>query len=254
MIIESIKMHNFKSHANTKITFDEGIIAIIGENGSGKSSIFEAVFFALFGDKALKKMGLSYDAIITKGKKVMSVELEFKVNGIKYKVVREYNGKSSAKLYRNNELYARTVNEVNKAIVEILGVDRDMFLNSIYIKQGEIANLLNLPPHERKELIGKLLGIDDFEKCYQKMKEVIDEYKRQLEGIKGYLSNRGEYEKDLNNKISELEKKEGELKILKEKFGDVGVKVYRLIDGQRSAQEILEEVGISEDELINMLE
>jgi DNA-binding Lrp family transcriptional regulator len=45
-----------------------------------------------------------------------------------------------------------------------------------------------------------------------------------------------------------------EEKILKEKFGDVGVKVYRLIDGQRSAQEILEEVGISEDELINMLE
>ena len=130
MIIESIKMHNFKSHANTKITFDEGIIAIIGENGSGKSSIFEAVFFALFGDKALKKMGLSYDAIITKGKKVMSVELEFKINGVKYRVVREYDGRSSAKLYKNGKPYATTISEVNKAIVEILGVDRDMFLNS----------------------------------------------------------------------------------------------------------------------------
>jgi len=221
MIINNIKMNNFKSHVNTKITFNKGIVAIIGENGSGKSSIFEAVFFALFGADALRKMGLTYDAIITKGKKAISVELEFEVNGNKYKVIREYDGGSSAKLYRNNELYAKTVSEVNEAISEILGVDKDMFLNSIYIKQGEIANLLNLPPSERKEVIGKLLGIEEFEKCYQKMREVISEYEKQLREIEGNLNQKKNYEKELKDKENELSKKEKELELIKNKLNKI---------------------------------
>ncbi|ACV24480.1 AAA family ATPase [Methanocaldococcus fervens] len=215
MIINSITINNFKSHVNTKITFNDGIIAIIGENGSGKSSIFEAMFFALFGADALRRMGLTYDEIITKGKKAMSVELDFEVNGNSYKVVREYDGRSSAKLYKNNELYAKTVNEVNRAISEILGVDKDMFLNSIYIKQGEIANLLNLPPADRKEVIGKLLGIDDFEKCYQKMRDVINEYRNQLKEVEVNLSYKEKFEKDLKEKENQLAEKEKELERIK---------------------------------------
>ncbi|XRP97144.1 AAA family ATPase [Methanocaldococcus sp. 16A] len=218
MIINSIKMNNFKSHVNTKIDFNEGIIAIIGENGSGKSSIFEAMFFALFGADALKKMGLSYDAVITKNRKAMTVELDFKVNGNNYKIIREYNGRSSAKLYKNGTLYARTVSEVNKAISDILGIDKDIFLNSIYIKQGEIANLLNLQPSERKEVIGKLLGIDDLEKCYQKMKDVISEYEKQLREIEGNLNQKKNYENELKNKENELSEKEKELEIIKSRI------------------------------------
>ncbi len=45
-----------------------------------------------------------------------------------------------------------------------------------------------------------------------------------------------------------------EERIIHERFGDVGVKVYRLIDGQKSAQEILDEVGISEEEFLDILE
>ena len=234
MILNSIKMNNFKSHVSSKIVFNNGVVAIIGENGSGKSSIFEAVFFALFGADALRRMGLSYDEVITKGKKAMSVELEFEVNGNKYKIIREYNGKSSAKLYKNNELFARTVNEVNKAIVEILGVDRDMFLNSIYIKQGEIANLLNLQPRERKEVIGKLLGIEEFEKCYQKMKDAIDEYKKQLERIIGHLNNKHDYEEELKEKENELKEKETKLKLVKEKLD-------RVMEEFKTAEKIFED-------------
>lgn len=87
MILKEIRMNNFKSHVNSRIKFEKGIVAIIGENGSGKSSIFEAVFFALFGAGS----NFNYDTIITKGKKSVYVELDFEVNGNNYKIIREYD-------------------------------------------------------------------------------------------------------------------------------------------------------------------
>nr|WP_243687341.1 AAA family ATPase [Methanobacterium formicicum] len=55
MIIESLHMTNFKSHRDTRIEFDTGISIIIGGNGAGKSSILEAVSFALFKQYTSKK-------------------------------------------------------------------------------------------------------------------------------------------------------------------------------------------------------
>ena len=48
MIIKSIKLQNFRSHSNTELNFDTGISVLIGENGAGKTSILEAISFALF--------------------------------------------------------------------------------------------------------------------------------------------------------------------------------------------------------------
>lgn len=175
MILKEIRMNNFKSHVNSRIKFEKGIVAIIGENGSGKSSIFEAVFFALFGAGS----NFNYDTIITKGKKSVYVELDFEVNGNNYKIIREYDsGRGGAKLYKNGKPYATTISAVNKAVNEILGVDRNMFLNSIYIKQGEIAKFLSLKPSEKLETVAKLLGIDEFEKCYQKMGRLLRNMKK----------------------------------------------------------------------------
>ena len=48
MIFTRLELINFKSHANTTLDFNPGISLIVGENGAGKSSIFEAISFALF--------------------------------------------------------------------------------------------------------------------------------------------------------------------------------------------------------------
>lgn len=64
MIIESIEMENFKSHSNTRLEFNTGISIIIGENGAGKSSILEAVSFALFKQYSGRKI----EELVKKGK------------------------------------------------------------------------------------------------------------------------------------------------------------------------------------------
>ena len=57
MIFKRLRLKNFKSYANEIINFDKGITVIVGENGAGKSSIFEAISFALFKQHTAGKLG-----------------------------------------------------------------------------------------------------------------------------------------------------------------------------------------------------
>ena len=50
MILTNLKLENFKKYSSFEIGFDSGLIGIIGKNGSGKSTIFEAILFALYGE------------------------------------------------------------------------------------------------------------------------------------------------------------------------------------------------------------
>ena len=72
MIINAIRLHNFKSHADTSVEFGPGINVIIGENGAGKTSILEAISFALFRDYSG-----SMENLLRRGQKEMTVELIF---------------------------------------------------------------------------------------------------------------------------------------------------------------------------------
>jgi len=49
-MITSVKLDNFLSHRDTELTFDNGVTVFIGGNGAGKSSIIDAMTFALFGE------------------------------------------------------------------------------------------------------------------------------------------------------------------------------------------------------------
>ena len=71
MIFTKLKLNNFKSYKNQTINFDEGISVIVGENGAGKSTILEAISFALFKQHTAKKI----DDLVKNNSNEMSVEL-----------------------------------------------------------------------------------------------------------------------------------------------------------------------------------
>ena len=48
MIFKKLTLKNFKSHINTEVEFNKGTTIILGDNGAGKSSIFEGINFALY--------------------------------------------------------------------------------------------------------------------------------------------------------------------------------------------------------------
>src|SRR5664280_1196032 len=188
MIIESMVMKNFKSHRDTKLEFNTGISIIMGGNGSGKSSILEAVSFALFKQHSGKKI----EQLITIGQNKMSVELIFTSNGRKYRVLRE-RSKNSSKAKLEIEDKGRFQNllsgdkQVTEEVQGLLEMDGDLFLNAVYVRQGEIANLVDKTPAEKKQVIGKLLGIDSLEKAWKNMLPLMNNYEMQKVKLEGKL-------------------------------------------------------------------
>ncbi|MDR0901034.1 MAG: AAA family ATPase [Methanobrevibacter sp.] len=226
MIFTKLQLKNFKSYNNTTIDFKPGISIIVGENGAGKSTILEAISFALFKQHSGKKID---DLIrITKMKnshETMSVSLEFVSNGKKYEVTRTRASTSKSKLSiienEGSVIIATGDKSVNEEIQSIINMDADLFINAIYIRQGEIANLVGKTPSEKKQLIGKLLGIEDLEKAWNKSLPLINIYENEKSELVGRVDSISNLDKELKTKkvvLDELRKKgnvfESELKDL----------------------------------------
>lgn len=205
MIINKVVLKNFKSHLNTSIEFNQGITLIIGENGAGKSTIMEAISFALF-----KKTAINIKDLIKKGENKLEVQLYFNANNKKYIVTRT-NTKSQGTskieeiLADNSHINIASGNkEVNITIESILAMDSELFLNAVYIQQGEIASLIDKRPSERKKLIGKLLGIDSLDKIWREFPVYINIYQFEKEKISGIVESNEYLSDNIKNKESEI--------------------------------------------------
>lgn len=202
MIFNKLILNNFKSYEYAEINFNKGITVIVGENGAGKSSIFEAISFALFKQHTAKRI----EDLVRKGSnEPMSVELEFTSNNVDYQIIRERKKSSlTSKILRkkSDQFVPLCVGdkEVNAQIKDILDIDSNLFLNAIYVRQGEIADLINKTSAEKKFLIGKLLGLDSLEKAWKNMLPIINDFENKRSEIKGKISVTSNLEEEYNSK------------------------------------------------------
>lgn len=141
MILCKLKLENFKRYKTFELDFDEGLVGIIGKNGSGKSTIFEAILFALYGefkDRGYKEIVRNANATT---KDVVLVELDFEFDSIEYKVVREFRGKAlsaNAKLYKNGELITSGAKEVTTSIMKLTKMNKEAFLHTLFASQKSL--------------------------------------------------------------------------------------------------------------------
>lgn len=272
MIIKKIELENFKSHLNTGIDFNTGISIIMGDNGAGKSSILESISFALFKEYVSKKM----DKLINNEKNQMKVTIEFIANGRTYKVVRKRKRNSSPEsmLYVENNGRFSVIEKgdsvVSSEVEKIIDLDKNLFLNAVYVRQGEIANLVTQNPAEKKEMMGRLLGVQDLENSWKNMKFIIDDYRKQEIRINGKLENFGNTEEDLKkkeNKMDELtsgimdmelelgkrEEKLGKLKTVKEFFDQKELMFTKLKQEIEHGNLTLNRLNITKKRLIDQI-
>lgn len=207
MIFTRLKLNNFKSHEHTVINFNKGISVIVGENGAGKSTILEAISFALFKQHTAKKI----DDLVRNNAESMSVELEFISNGREYKIVRDKKSNLKSSIFKKASSEGGYMHictgdkEVSNEILQVLDIDSDLFLNAIYIRQGEIAELVDKTPAEKKQLIGKLLGLDSLEIAWKNILPFIIDYQTQLANLEGKLYNSEQLVDDYKSKRLELD-------------------------------------------------
>lgn len=164
----SIELNKFRSIEQASVNLDkQGTVIVKGineyednasSNGSGKSSIFEGVIYALFEETSSGEKDVE-NRIIGNG---FSVKLEFEIDGIKYTIYREgKNGKSTVLFYKDNiDISARTKTDTNKLIVTTLGISKSIFLDSIFLSQSAVTNLASLAPTARRERLEILTNTD----------------------------------------------------------------------------------------------
>ena len=224
MILSKLHLENFKKYTTYDIEFGEGLVGIIGKNGSGKSTIFEAILFGLYGES--KKRGnkeLVRNATAST-KDAVVIELDFEFESTEYKVQREFRGKAlsaNAKFFKNGSLTTTGAKEVTSAIVKLTGMSKDAFMHTLFASQKELTSLSTLKNEERKKMIRKLLGLEkiDFvekelvEKSRELKREISafaevllgeDEIKVKQEQIKASVEKKNTLKKDEQNKTKEL--------------------------------------------------
>lgn len=269
MLFRRLELENFKSHEKTTLDLENGITLITGHNGAGKSSIFEAITFALFSQSDVKNNLLVRTNKGLNQKLDMKVKLTFESGSTSYRVERtvsrtisqkkkaedkpKENIKSNAVLYKFEDgravKIAESVREVNSAIEEILRMNASTFLSAIHVRQGQISQLVDDTPAKRKELIGQLLKLNDLEKAYKNITEVTKEFEfRQVE-LKAKVKPEGELE-------AELKKAKDEYSILRQKDEIFSKNQQELTDKQESKQkeqESLDNIKVEFDKQNNAL-
>ncbi len=178
----------------TELDFsDADLFVLSGPTGSGKSSIIDAVTFALYGSIARYQNPNLVAPLISQGKSEARVRFDFRLEGRDYsavRVVRRSKNRTStreARLERDGETLAGNVAELDAAVRKLFGLTFDQFTTCVVLPQGDFARFLHESPRERQGLLKELLGI----RVYDRMRGLAGaraaELERQLAATEGRL-------------------------------------------------------------------
>ena len=94
MILKTLRLKNFRKFKDTLIEFPDGVIGVVGLNGVGKSTIFEAIAWVLYGPVAARTSADQIKRKNADAKEPCRVELEFIFESDTYRIIRELKGKN----------------------------------------------------------------------------------------------------------------------------------------------------------------
>lgn len=169
------------------------LFAIAGRTGAGKSSILDALIFALYGSvPRLGKEGVS--PLISHGRDRLSVRLDFEANGRSYRIARTVKRGKAAQVKLEETTpgsegdIAAAVREADAAVVRILGLNYEAFTQTVVLPQGEFQRFLRGKAEQRRKILSDLLRTNVFEQMRAKAEERKRDHERDLKGIASRLT------------------------------------------------------------------
>ncbi len=250
MKIEHITIENIRSYDKEKIEFDEGLMLIHGDNGSGKSSLLSSIFGGLYLSNVLDYIDndLTLDSIVRRTKDNGKISLTFSIGNNKYtvewviSVSEDEDGERSASS-TSCTLTGDTIDEpiegvkaVNSTVQDIIGMGPESFVNSVYVQQGDITRMVDANDDERKEIIDGLLGLSKLDNYIERMNEARREIGAQVRKF-GELIEEKERQLNENPDKSELKERLSELKSIKKELEKRKDKVESKISKNKEKQE-----------------
>jgi DNA repair exonuclease SbcCD ATPase subunit len=166
MIVRSLRLRNFRSFQESELRFDAEQNYIVGGNWQGKSSVVEAIAFALFGALPAQRVAgasVKIEHLLTEGATAGEVELTFSLDEHEYRIRRTLP-RTSVKLTRDGVEIASAKKRVDEVLSDILAVDADFFLNVFYADQDRLRRSFDLDPKDRKVFVEELIGQEIWKK------------------------------------------------------------------------------------------
>ena len=218
MIPIKVIMENFISHSKSEVDFTKFDVALlIGahdnnpniSNGAGKTSIFDAIRFALYNKTRFN----SKEKVVKRGKFKSKVEFVFSVNDICYKVIRIFNKKSGigdVEFFKKTDgswfpETCDTPTATTQKIIDVVGMSHDTFANSVYFRQNDISGFAGAKPTERKGILKEVLQIGIWDEYQEVAKEKEKELSKRKQIVEQRLGELIEVEEEKNNCESQLQ-------------------------------------------------
>ena len=201
MIPVRLTVRNFLCYRENVPTLDfQGIhvACLCGSNGHGKSALLDAITWCLWGESRSK----TQDELISYGAEDMRVELEFITRDISYRVIRSRSRGGGRRRQGYSDLQfqvldalgdaqpipGNTIRETQVRIEQTIGMDYDSFINSAFILQGRADEFTSKTPADRKAVLAKILGLEDYDRLQALAKKQLDESKTGASELEGSLA------------------------------------------------------------------
>lgn len=204
MKFKRLTIENIRSYRELDLEFKDGVTVISGVNGSGKSSILEACFMGLFGEKALDGTPLQIDDMIRKGSSKASIIIDFEHAGDDYQIERQFRLQKSGRannpksvLKKNGAIIAEQAKGTYDVLKKLLKMDEKNFQNCSYIRQGDVDALINAKPKDRQQMIDDLLQLGKLEEYRERAQE-------SKKAVNRVLRQENEKQDETQKKIKEL--------------------------------------------------
>src|SRR5439155_401750 len=175
--------------AEREIDFAElGLVAVVGDTGAGKSSILEAITYALYNATTWDQRGVKQ--LIADGATTMSVELEFGVDGHVYRIARSTSrGAYPPPAHELECLTDPTVppldaeDAINAEVARLVGLDWGGFTSAVILPQGRFQTLLQASPADRTEILKGIFRLGELAEAREQARELALGYREPLDDL-----------------------------------------------------------------------
>lgn len=230
-----LSFESFNSYANkTSIDFEDfssnGIFLITGPTGSGKTTIFDAIKYALYGEASGEdRKNISNFSDFANLESPSAVTFEFLHRGVKYRIERisSYqvskknktpesdkktpNKKTTVNFYQlidgEEKLLASNARKVNEEVQSLLGIDKNQFSQIVMIAQGDFSKILTADGGDREKLLRNIFNTEIYQQLQERLKadtsQLEKEHEKNLAKAKNALQDINLNDQEQSDKVLE---------------------------------------------------
>jgi exonuclease SbcC len=230
-LIETLRLRNLERYRSVQLDFSDGLNLIKGRNSTGKTTLLNALTFALFGEVPGARPKLLVSKLPGSGEMSVYVRFRSPVSGQVVEVERR-GGLDRNEDYRTEERTLRidgknisleSEEDLRSRITELLGMSLRKFISLVYIRQGGLTEILE----PQREQMDSVMGIT----LLRELREQLDEARKELERFNG---------KDATTEIRNLEERvpelDSSLKQIDEDISQLSKEVQELEDIVKKAE------------------